>query len=330
MIIRLGQILKPIMRDFGRSELTFRRDRFIVDHIFPRIQRMGDFPGVFRSSIKLPNCTADVFHPVNHNPGRYILFNHGGAFCFALKPSYIRTASMIADLTKSLVVLPDYRLAPDCPYPAAIDDCRDALHWFESQGITRKDIVLVGDSAGGNIALNLAQEAVEVGSLVLISPWLDLSCSSAEWDLNISDHFVHKTPAKRAAWLYVNGNKDWTYGESNPQAVAEFDSMVKDPSVSPIYGDMTFSSTSPVLIQVSGSERMLGDALMLWHRLSSERIVIDSNAETAVRRWSSGGHKLSVWPNEPHVWQILKPGGKTGRAALQEICDHVCTSYHVS
>ena len=291
---------------------------------------MGSTPGVVQSTIKLPNCSAVVLHSENHHPGRYILFNHGGAFCFALRPSYIRIASLIADLTKSIVVLPDYRLAPEFPHPAAIDDCREALEWLESQGIRRKDIVLLGDSAGGNIALRLAQEAAEVRSLVLISPWLDLSCSSSEWDLNISDQFVHKTPAKRAAWLYVNGNKDWTYGGAHPELLAEFASKVKDPSVSPIYGDMTFSRTSPVLIQVSGSERMLGDALMLWKRISDEGIVILTHPQSAVSRWSTGGHKLSVWPNEPHVWQIIKPGGRNGRAALQEIRDHVHTSYHVS
>ena len=243
--------------------------------------------------------------------------------CLPMWKFYLPIAYQFAKETKSRLLLPDYRLAPESCFPAALDDCLDAVRWVTSQWTQRDELVVVGDSAGGNLALNMAIDINSPKGLVLMSPWLDLSHSSKWWAADSEDDVVFPIPARRAAWLYVRGDDDWDFGNFDPEAVNKFETAVKNPRVSPLFGDLTFASASSVLIQASRSERLLGDSCMLWEKLSGlpPNINVPSGSEKITTNHNT--HQLSIWDNTPHVWQITRPWSAAGVHAVSDIVQFV-------
>jgi acetyl esterase/lipase len=328
MRIKIGGILKPIMMSFANSEIGFRWDRFIVDGVLRYMAPLTDRVKADLIQVRLTQCSATLIHPRQPKANRVILFNHGGAFCFSMRNFYIRTAHRLAERTGAQVLVPDYRLAPEHPFPAALNDCRDAVEWLIRHGSNLHDIVVVGDSAGGNLALNLAQDLGRFRALILLSPWIDLSFSSVSWGAAVSgDQFVYPSSARRAAWLYVQG-ADWTFGANNSERWNEFSREVLKPRVSPVFGTVDFGIHTRVLLQVSGSERLLGDSLMLWQKVSGRSVDFRSDLSSGqVKTLSSGTHRMSVWPKEPHVWQIVRPATESSKQSWNEICDFLDQAY---
>ena len=329
MRIKLGRIIKPIMMNFGNSEMGFKRDRFIVDKVLKFMVPPTERIKAESVQVKLTHCTATLIRPGQQNSNRVILFNHGGAFCFSMVNFYIRIAHKIAERTGAQVLVPDYRLAPESPFPAALEDCRDAVEWLVRRGSSLDDIIVLGDSAGGNLSLNLAQELRQLRGLVLLSPWLDLTFSSGLWlKPESADEFVYPRSARRAAWLYVNGGSDWTYGAKDPERRNKFLKDVLNSRISPVLGPIDFVERTKVLLQVSGSERLLGDSLMFWERISGRAIdyrIGESSGQIA--SVTSGQHRMSIWPGEPHVWQIVRPDTESSKKSWNEIFQFIDSAY---
>jgi monoterpene epsilon-lactone hydrolase len=203
MKIKTGEVFKHIVKHFGKSRLAFMRDKFIVDSVFNRLLPIPDSVSACTRKISLEKSDVFMIRPPTYRRGRYILFCHGGAFCFSMSRLYLPFAFEIAKATESQVVMPDYRLAPEHPYPAALVDCAEAFRWVVDSDKSFDKFAILGDSAGGNLALSIAQEEPQTKGLCLLSPWLDLSQSSKTWLGASADDFVHPAAAKRAAWFYV-------------------------------------------------------------------------------------------------------------------------------
>lgn len=204
-----------------------------------------------------------------------IVYLHGGGYVFGSLDSHRSIAWRLARASGMSVLLVDYRLAPEHPYPAAVDDAFSAYRWLLDQQVAQDRLVVAGDSAGGGLAtalmLRLKTEGLRLPeAAVLLSPWADLTLSGA----SISDN------AERDAML-------------SREALTKFKTLYlqdTDPGTayaSPLYADL--SGLPPVHITVGSTEVLLSDAENLVTRINSY----------------GGTAELSVWPKLPHVFPIL-------------------------
>ena len=216
---------------------------------------------------------------------RCILYLHGGAY-IAMSPRTHRsvTSRLAASADARLFAL-DYRLAPEHPFPAALEDALAAWHALSAR-IPPGSIAVAGDSAGGGLALALLIALRDAGerlpaAAVLFSPWTDLAATGSS--LNDNDA---ADPLFFGSWVAPMA-RHYLAGTS-----------ATNPLVSPVYADL--AGLPPLLIQVGDCEVLLDD---------SRRV-----AENARR--SSVDVTLEVWPRVPHGWQVFAPILPEGRAAL--------------
>lgn len=217
-----------------------------------------------------------------------VLYLHGGGFRMASALAYRSYGSHIAKVAGARVVLADYRLAPEHPYPAALDDSEAVYRWLIARGTPASRIVVGGDSAGGGLTASVALRSLANGpapaGLVCLSPWVDLTLSGETWDANAATDFMfNRTAAEAAAPLYLDGHD------------------ATDPGVSPLFG--TWAGVPPMLIQVGSGECLVGDA----RRLAA--------AVTAV----GGEVTLREYDGMPHVWQMSYPAFPEAVEAIEEI-----------
>jgi acetyl esterase/lipase len=177
-----------------------------------------------------------------------LLLLHGGGFVLGGAASHGGLAAHLAEATATVAYLPDYRLAPEHPYPAALDDAVAAYRWLLQKHAPGR-LLLAGDSAGGNLALATAIAIRDAGlpppaAMVLLSPWLDLSLSGD----SIREQAEHD-PVLRPSWISLCARH---YAGSL---------ALDDPRVSPLFADLR--GLPPLLIHVGGDEILLSDAQRL-------------------------------------------------------------------
>lgn len=209
------------------------------------------------------------------NPERVVLYFHGGGYFFCSLDTHRAACGYLARRSKARVLSVDYRLAPEHPYPAAIDD---AIAWWQellSQGVKPEEVVFAGDSAGGGLALACLVAARDRGlplpaGALLFSPWVDLTCSGdtfrtqAKTDVMFNPHLL-----PQAAELYLQGRP------------------ATDPLASPLFADLT--GLPAMLIFASQHEILLADSTRLH----------DKATQSGVQS------QLIVQPRMPHVWPIM-------------------------
>jgi len=178
---------------------------------------------------------------------RVLLWLHGGAFVLGSAQSYRAMAARLSRAADAQVLMLDYRLAPENPFPAALEDTLAALEWLVGQGFAREDIAIGGDSAGANLALASLQRAIAAGSAVpasagwLVSPYLDLTHSGEAIRSRADrDPFVDTSGMDETAERYLAGVQS------------------DDPRASPLFGP--FEGLPPMLIQVGSDEVFYSDA----------------------------------------------------------------------
>ena len=194
-----------------------------------------------------------------HDRRHIVLYCHGGGYtCGQL--GYARIlASKLALATGCDVFSFEYRLAPEHPYPAAVQDAQAVWDHLMYQGFGARDVILAGDSAGGNLALELCLKLKEQGRrqprmMVLMSPWTDMTCSGlshtdcADIDPMLTAEYI---AAVREA--YTGPDADWS-----------------DPCYSPLFGDLRGLPTA--LIQVGTNEILRSDAELLHHKLQESGV----------------------------------------------------------
>lgn len=214
--------------------------------------------------------------PAAAAPGQCLLYLHGGGYLFGSPRTYRAFTTHLAQLSGSALFSLDYRLAPEAPFPAALEDAVAAYTWL-LQTYPAQGIVLAGDSAGGGLALALLHALKSAGlplpgGATLLSPYADLLASGASLDSNAASCAMFDgNSIRRAAAAYLAGQD----GAS--------------PLASPLYGD--FTGFPPVHIQVSDNEVLRDDSLRLAERLDQ--------AGAAVR--------LDIWRGQAHVWPTFYP-----------------------
>lgn len=222
---------------------------------------------------------------------RRILFLHGGGYVAGGITSYRHFAMWIAQATRCAVLLLDYRLAPEHPFPAALEDAVVAFRWMCEHGPDGSGAAarafLVGDSAGGGLTLATLlalrdRKAGRADAAVTFSAWTDLTNSGASMarneDLRLGA--VKAVPDCFAA-LYLQGEDP------------------KHPLASPLFA--TLEGLPPILMQASAAELFLDDSVRVADRI----------------RAAGGEVRLDIWPDLVHVWQGYAPQLPEATAALQ-------------
>jgi epsilon-lactone hydrolase len=218
-----------------------------------------------------------------------LLWFHGGWYTMGSPRAGAALSSDVARRTGARVVSVDYRLAPEHPYPAALQDARAAYRALLDSGVSPQDVAMVGESAGGGLAVSTLASLVEEGlpqpaAAVLFSPWTDLTLSGASMTskVGIDPIFVPEKVRVRVA-DYV--------GDADPA----------DPAISPMFADLR--GLPPLLIQVGSYEVLLDDSVRLAARAAA--------ADVPVR--------LEVTPGVPHVFQAFAAILEEGDAALDSV-----------
>jgi acetyl esterase/lipase len=201
-----------------------------------------------------------------------LLYLHGGGYCIGSINTHRSMVSHIAGAAKTRALLIDYRLAPENPFPAAVEDSTAAYKWLLSRGIAAGDIIVAGDSAGGGLTvatlLSLKEQGIGLpAAAVLISPWVDLAATG---DSIISkadiDPMVKKEGLMEMAEAYMGGTDPRT------------------PLASPLYADM--DGLPPMLIQVGTAEILLDDATRMADRARKAGVDVTLNtAEDMCHVW---------------------------------------------
>jgi acetyl esterase/lipase len=236
------------------------------------------------------------------DPARRTLYIHGGAFIMGSPRSHRTLTTRFSQMTGGAVLAIDYRLMPEHPRRAGIDDCRAAYRWLLANGpegaAPAQAVFVAGDSAGGNLTLSLIAWARDAGlrapdAVAALSPLTDATLASPSMRANVhSDAMLGPLFGKLARvprWvmLWVG----WLQTRINPS----------DPVVSPLRGDL--SRLPPVLLQASEVEMLFDDSRRYANRARA--------AGSAVR--------LQYWNHMVHVWQIFNPELTEARDALAEI-----------
>lgn len=234
-----------------------------------------------------------VFVNRPHVKKNVVLYCHGGGYSTG-SARYARTiTSKLAMATSMDVLVFDYRLAPEHPYPAALDDAMKAWNYLMLAGYGARDVVVAGDSAGGNMALALvlklkAEKRMLPNGLVLFSPWTDLTCSGVSFQKRaILDPVLTPDFLCRIREDYANGEN------------------YENPYLSPLFGDL--KGFPPTYIQVGENEILYSDAVRLYKRLLEENVTV----------------KIDKYDKMWHVFQMspIKKAQEAMHACGEFICE---------
>lgn len=222
-----------------------------------------------------------------------VLYLHGGAYVTGSPATHRGLTARLARAAGVQLVVPDYRLAPEHPHPAAVDDAFAVYNALLLQGCPAKKIIIAGDSAGGGIAMALALRIKaaalpQPAGIVLLSPYVDMTLSGQS--------------------MQAPGQKEWLLTKSFMQAAVRHymgQQALTQPSASPLFADL--SGLAPLFIQVGTDEVLLDDSTRLALAATQKAVPVT----------------LQIWPRLWHVWQLH--GGQMPEAdrAIAAMADFV-------
>ena len=251
-------------------------------------------PDVAITRVETP-APAEWLEPPSARSGAAVVYFHGGGYVIGSPRSHRHLAAAIGQASHASVLLPDYRLAPEHPFPAAVDDAIAAYRWLLGRGQTPAGTVFAGDSAGGGLTVATLLALREHGlplpaAAVCISPWVDLSGGGASYATKAaSDPIVTRDGVMEMARAYL-GSTD-----------------ARTPLASPLFAELT--GLPPLLIQVGSEEVLLDDAVVLAERAKAAGVEAT----------------LEIWPRMIHVWHWFLPMLDEARSAVDAIGDFIQT-----
>ena len=217
-----------------------------------------------------------------------LLYLHGGAWCLHLPGIYRRLVTALSQQTGMRVLLPDYRLAPEHPFPAGIDDCFAVYRWLAEHGYAERPFALAGDSAGGNLSLVTLMRARDAllplpDCAVLLSPATDLTVSGPSQRYNAkADPIFSPAAVELLPDVYCPGQD-----RGNPR-------------LSPLFGN--WNGLPPLLFHAGSTEMLLDDSVRAYDR------AVQAGVEA----------EIEVWVGLPHVFHVfsLMPESRSGVRAV--------------
>jgi epsilon-lactone hydrolase len=240
--------------------------------------------GVNAHWISAPNAAAD----------RVLLYFHGGGYVMGSIETHRELAARLSKAAQARCLVLDYSLAPEKPFPAAVNDATAAYRWLLAQGIKPGRIAIAGDSAGGGLTvaalvalrdLNLPAPATGV----CLSPWVDLEGEGSSMQTRADrDPIVSRDMILQLARMYVGEKGD-----------------LREPLAAPLNADL--SDLPPLLIQVGDAETLLEDSTRLTDKAKAAGVDVT----------------LQIWEDMPHVWQLFAPELSEGQEAIEKIGEFI-------
>jgi len=295
VLASLGGITGTLRRTPLSQHLALLRN--YLDTVFPVTD-----PNIRFTAVDAAGVVGEWVQAPNVDSVRRLLYIHGGAFAMGSPKSHRRLTAKFSEMANAAVLAIDYRLMPEHPRRAGIEDCRRAYRWLLDNGpdgqAPASALFVAGDSAGGNLTLALIAWVRDQGlrapnAAVALSPATDGTLGSPSLKSNLaSDPMLgplFKSLAKIPRTLLLWGA--WLLTRVRPS----------DPVVSPVFGDL--SGLPPLLVHASEAEMLRDDS----RRYVNKAIAAGSPVT------------LQTWSHMVHVWQIFYPELPEGRAALEEI-----------
>lgn len=217
-----------------------------------------------------------------------MLYLHGGGYVIGSLESHRHLVAEVGRAAQARALALDYRLAPEHPFPAAVEDALSGYRFLLSQGFPAGRIAIAGDSAGGGLAVSTMIAIRDAGLAQpgcgwCISPWVDMEARGDTMSTKAAaDPTLQREGILDMAGLYLNG--------ADPRS----------PLAAPIYADLAV--LAPLLIQVGAAETLLDDAIRLAKVAGAADVRVD----------------LQVWPEMIHVWHLFHPELTAGRRAIEE------------
>lgn len=272
------------------GKLDVAKERAEVESLARMFKPIGPLRSEAVSANGVP---AEWILPADREPTRVVLFLHGGSFNSGSITSHRTLAGNVALASEARSLLIDYRLAPEHPFPAAVEDSLSAYRWLLDRGIAPGRLAVAGDSAGGSLVLSLLLQAREEkmplpAAAVCLSPAPDLTFSSASWTYNARKDLMLDARKERASVeIYLR------------------DTDRRDPLASPTFADLR--GLPPLLIQIGSRELLLSDAEELAARAKAAGVDVT----------------LEVWPEMQHEWQFAAAFLPEGRRAIGRVGEFV-------
>jgi monoterpene epsilon-lactone hydrolase len=271
------RLLNAILRITVKSQLDAETSVGVARGANARLDRRFAWvePGMRRTPDEAGGVPGEWVDAPGSRAERTVLYLRGGAFMFRFPRTHAGLAARIAARTGARVFLPDYRLAPEHPHPAAGDDCLAAYRGLLGRGTSASSMAFVGDSAGGNLVLALLHRLKAAGGplpacAVAFSPIVDFTMSSPS--------------------LVANERRDPAFTLAAVLAMRPFYAPPErflDPDVSPLFGD--WAGLPPLLFQVGSTELLLDESVRAAERARAAGVAAD----------------LEVWDRLPHVFQAI-------------------------
>jgi len=258
----------PILR-WLQTTLPLAKSQGLLKLSLPYIHLDSD---VRREAISANGVSCERITPKDHQPGKVLLYLHGGGFVFGITPLHLKLAAWLAKKMTMQILMVDYRLAPAYPYPAALNDCITAYEWLLKQGVSCERIVIAGDSAGGNLTITTMMKLRDSGiplpaAAACLSPATDLSEKGSGSKRN-QDPLLPPRAVRFYSQSYIGSNDE------------------RNPLISPVFGDL--SGLPPLLVHVGEDEILREDAIRIVERAKACGVEV----------------RLKVYPRMWHVFQL--------------------------
>lgn len=278
-------VRRSVKKGLGRQGMEEMRQ--LLDRTGEKLGRLPE--NLHIEKLEVEGLYTEWLNPEQADNEKVILYLHGGGYEFCSAATHRPLAARIGVETGVKVLLPEYRLAPEHPFPAAIEDAINVYRWLLKEGYHSSNIIFAGDSAGGGLSLAAAlvlkeqSESLPAG-IICLSPWVDLTSSGESYQKNEKlDPYLNPKDVRKAAQMYAGGES------------------LDHPLISPVFADL--SGLPPLLIQVGSHEILQSDSelLAVHAKLAGVDVV------------------FKVWDDMWHVWQISGDFLPEAKQAIVEI-----------
>lgn len=245
----------------------------LMQRLVPMDARRAQLPaGVSRSTVLADSVPCEWLIPEDSPADRALVYLHGGGFVFGVSSLHLQMVAVLAQKMNVRALMVDYRLAPQHPFPAPLEDCVTACRWLFREGFAAQNVVIAGDSAGGHLTLTTLMKLRDdgdplPGAAACLSPVADLT-DKGQLLAQGYDPLLHPRASKKFQQSFVAGNDP------------------NNPLVSPVYGD--WHGLPPLLIHAGEDELLRADALRCESLAQAAGVDV----------------RLEIYPRMWHVWQL--------------------------
>ena len=279
--------LKPEAVDENFDVKKFRDD---IDKMSNKLNKI---PGDIKvENFKIGDMYSELIIPEEANQDKIVMYIHGGGFISGSCHTHRMHVIKFVKVCGAKMLLFDYRLAPEHPFPAAVEDCISAYNWLLSEGYKPSNIIVMGESAGGTLTLStlvaLKDKGIELPvAAVSISPITDLTCQADSFKTN-----ANKDIAPMGSWTTWTG---YYIADNNPH----------NPWLSPLIADLT--GLPPIMIHVGTHEIHLDDARNFGIKAEKSGVKVT----------------LRIWEGMVHAFPLLSPFFPEAKNAMDEIGTYI-------